>query len=83
MDPHSTPSGESASDTASNATPASREEFYVVNFPLTPSEIEWLKQQSKLVEEASIRFFERKRWTDCLARERAAVPNPRPSSAPR
>jgi len=58
MDTHSTLSGESASDTASIASPTSKAEFSVVSYPLTPSEIEWLKAQSRRVGEASIRYFE-------------------------
>ncbi len=56
MDRPSTPSD----DTNSTVSPTSREPSYVVNHPLTPSEIDWLKLQSRLVGEASIRFFAEK-----------------------
>ncbi len=52
-------SGDVSSTTDLTFSPTSKEPSFVVNFPLTPSEIDWLKQQSKLVEEASIRFFAR------------------------
>ncbi len=59
MEMESNPSGESGSDTASIASPTSKAESFVVSYPLTRSEIEWLKLQSKLVAEASDRFFAR------------------------
>jgi hypothetical protein len=44
-------SGAPSSDTVSTASPTSKPPISLVNFPLTPSEIEWLKQQSRLVAE--------------------------------
>jgi len=55
----STPAGETGSDTASPASPTSRESVSIVSFPLTRSEIAWLKEQSRLVGEASIRLLAR------------------------
>ncbi len=52
-------SGDVSSAMDSTVSQTSKEQSFVVNFPLTPSEIDWLKRQSKLVGEASIRFFER------------------------
>ncbi len=57
MESGSTPSGANNSDTGSNASQTSKAESFVVNFPLTPSEIEWLKAQSKRVGEVSERLF--------------------------
>jgi len=59
MDRPSKTSGASNSDTESTVSPTSKAPSFAVNFPLTPSEIDWLKRQSKLVGEASTRFFER------------------------
>jgi len=56
----SKPSDTTSSDKDSNAPPTPKAEFFVVNFPLTPSEIEWLREQSRLVGEVSDRFFARK-----------------------
>ena len=42
-------SGKTSSAAASTASPTSKEESYVVNFPLTQSEIAWLREQSKRV----------------------------------
>jgi len=44
-------SGKPPSSTVSAASPSSKPAISPVNFPLTPSEIEWLKQQSRLVGE--------------------------------
>lgn len=60
MEAVSITSGASNSDMGSTVSPTSREPSYVVNHPLTPSEIDWLKRQSRLVGEASIRFFAEK-----------------------
>ena len=57
METGSTPSGANNSDTGSNASPTSKAQSFVVNFPLTPSEIEWLKAQSRRVGEVSERLF--------------------------
>ena len=57
METRSIPSGANSSDTGSNASPTSKVESFVVNFPLTPSEIEWLKAQSRRVGEVSDRLF--------------------------
>ena len=43
---------------ASTASPSSNPKFSVVNHPLTPSQIEWLRQQSRHVAEVSKRLFE-------------------------
>ncbi len=57
LETHSTPSGERNSETGSTVSPTSKQPSFVVNFPLTPSESEWLRQRSRRVGEASIRFF--------------------------
>jgi hypothetical protein len=57
METGSTPSGATNSDTDSTASPTSKAGSFVVNFPLTPSEIEWLRAQSRRVGEVSDRLF--------------------------
>jgi hypothetical protein len=44
-------SGAPSSDTASTASPVWRQDTYLVLNPLTPSELEWLRQQSLHVAE--------------------------------
>jgi hypothetical protein len=63
MAKHSTSSGKSSSATASTALRKSKGKSYVVNHPLTPSRISWLRQQSKHVGEVSRRRLARKTKT--------------------
>ena len=46
-------SGKTSSVMASTVSPTSKDKSFVVSHPLTPSEIAWLKQQSKRVAVAS------------------------------
>jgi len=57
MDQVSTPSEEQTPGDGAKASTASKAESYVVNFPLTPEELEWLKAQSRRVREAVKRFL--------------------------
>jgi hypothetical protein len=53
----SKPSGENGSDMASTASPTSKVKSFVVSYPLTRSQVAWLKLQSKRVAEVSDRLF--------------------------
>ena len=48
-------SGERGLDTASTVSQISKEKSFVVSIPLTRSEIDWLRQQSRRVAEVSSR----------------------------
>jgi hypothetical protein len=56
MENPSTSSGETVSDAESAISRVAKPRSLVVNFPLTPSEIDWLRQQSKHVAEVSKRL---------------------------
>ena len=53
MAKHLTTSGKANSATGSTASRKSKPSTYVVNTPLPPSRISWLRQQSKHVAEVS------------------------------
>ncbi len=57
MEKDSKPSGESGSDMVSIASPTSKEKSFVVSYPLTRSQVAWLRRQSKHVAEVSERLF--------------------------
>ncbi len=61
MEEESNHPGENDSGNASSVSKTSKVESFVVSYPLTQSEIDWLKLQSKLVGEASKRFLEREK----------------------
>jgi hypothetical protein len=71
MEIASIPSGETGLDREPPALPPSKEGFSIVSYPLTPSEIAWLREQSRLVGEASIRFLARE------AEDARSASNPR------
>jgi len=60
MASHSNSSGKTNSVTESTASRKSKPKTYVVNQPVTPSRISWLKQQSKHVAAVSIQRLDSK-----------------------